>query len=80
MKRKKRNLDHPSDWHNADVVAALRKAGWSLRKLSQALGYKPTTLSVALRRPWPKGERLIADAIGVPPEEIWPGRYQDKSS
>ncbi len=69
-----------ADWHNADIVAALHKSGWSLRKLSQHLGYKPTTLRAALQRRWPKGERLIADAIGVSPKKIWPSRYQDKPS
>ena len=80
MNRKKRTINQASDWHNADIVAALRKAGWSLRKLSQTLGYKPTTLSAALRQQWPKAERLIADAIGVAPQTIWPSRYQDKPS
>lgn len=64
------------DWHRADIVAALRKAGWSLRRLSKHHGYASgTTLTTALDRPWPKGERLIAAALGVPPQEIWPSRY-----
>ena len=45
----------PKNWHRADIVAALKKKGWSLRAL--------------------KGERIIAAAIGVKPEEIWPERY-----
>ncbi len=64
------------DWHPADIVCALRKAGWTLRKLSIRHGYaQPTTVSYAIHKPWPKGERLIAEAIGVRPEEIWPSRY-----
>jgi len=64
------------DWHRADIVAELRKAGWSLRRLSKHHGYKsPTTLTHALNRPWPKGERLVAAAIGVHPSIIWPSRY-----
>ena len=67
----------PQDWHRADIVAALRKAGWSLRRLAAHHGYAaPTTLTHALARPWPKGERLIAEAIGVDPAEIWPSRYR----
>lgn len=78
------NATHPSttaapasreDWHPADIVAALRKAGWSLRGLSVHLGYYPNALAKALSRPWPKGERLVSEAIGVPPEEIWPERH-----
>jgi Ner family transcriptional regulator len=69
-----------ADWHPADVVAALRKAGWSLRKLSRHHGYQPTVLSSALHRHWPKAECLIASVIGVPPDQIWPSRYQSKAS
>lgn len=69
------------DWHRADIVAALRKAGWSLRRLATHHGYaSPTTLTTALARPWPKGERLIAAAIGVAPADIWPGRYPKKDN
>lgn len=63
------------DWHPADVVAALRKAGWSLRRLSMAHGLHPGTLSFALRLPYHNGERVIASHIGVAPQEIWPSRY-----
>ncbi|EJY7552437.1 helix-turn-helix domain-containing protein, partial [Salmonella enterica subsp. enterica serovar Kentucky] len=24
---------------------------------------------------WPKGEKLIDEALGVAPEKIWPSRY-----
>lgn len=69
------------DWHVADIKSALEKAGWSLRGLAKHHGYKCTTvLSDALRRPWPKGERIIADAIGVDPATIWPKRYAVKDS
>lgn len=63
------------DWHPADIVAALRKAGWTLRKLDQANGYRPNAVQHALRQPYPKAERIIARAIGVEPHEIWPSRY-----
>lgn len=67
----------PSEnWHQADIVAALRKAGWSLRRLSKHHGYNPTVLSNALNRDWPKGERIIAEAIGVDPATIWPERHE----
>ncbi|PND33745.1 transcriptional regulator [Achromobacter pulmonis] len=70
-----------SDWHRADIKAALEKAGWSLRRLAAHHGYAaPTTLTIPLNRPWPKGERIIAAAIGVDPAEIWPSRYQKKYS
>lgn len=63
------------DWHRADIRAALEKSGTNLRTLSVAAGLSKDTLRNALVRPWPKGERLIARAIGVNPETIWPSRY-----
>lgn len=67
------------DWHPADIVAALRKQGWSLRRLSVHHGYQPTGLANALGRPYPRAERLVAEAIGVPPETIWPSRYAQRA-
>lgn len=74
-------VSHPAkkaahDWHRADIVAALHKKGWSLRELSRQSALSAGTLKVALDRPWPKAERIIATAIGVAPESIWPSRYE----
>lgn len=63
------------DWHSADIIAALKKQGLSLSSLSRQSGLSSSTLSNALVRPWTKGEIIIAQAIGVKPEEIWPTRY-----
>jgi len=74
------------DWHRADIVAALRKAGWSVRGLCTHHGYShPTTLNNALNRPWPKGEKIICKALreggeypDIQPEHLWPSRYFNK--
>lgn len=63
------------DWHPADIIAAIKRKGTSLAALSRASGLASSTLANALTRRWPKGERLIAQAINVSPEEIWPSRY-----
>jgi Ner family transcriptional regulator len=65
----------PIDWHPADVLAALKKRDHSLAGVSMANGYHPTAAGKALRQPWPALERLIAGAIGVAPQDIWPSRY-----
>lgn len=65
----------PDDWHRADIVAALRKQGWSLRALSRENGLSEGTLKSALDRPYLKAENIIAKAIGKLPEDIWPQRY-----
>ncbi|MCL2895920.1 helix-turn-helix domain-containing protein [Brenneria tiliae] len=59
------------DWHPADIIAALKKRGTSMAAVSRNAGLASSTLANAL----PKGERLIAEALGVEPEQIWPSRY-----
>lgn len=63
------------DWHRADIIAALKKRGWSIRALAAQANVHPTTLYGALVKPYPKSERVIADALGMKPEHIWPQRY-----
>lgn len=65
-----------SDWHSADIIAALKKRGITLSAVSRKAGLASTTLTNALVRHWPKGERLIAEALDVTPEQIWPSRYR----
>jgi Ner family transcriptional regulator len=66
------------DWHPADIVAALHKAGWTLASLAEHHGLKSGgTLSKALRFSFPIAEKRIADALGVHPKAIWPSRYHD---
>jgi Ner family transcriptional regulator len=64
-------------WHLADIKAALEKRGLSLAALSRVNGYHETAAAKALRNEWPEMERIIADALGVKPEQIWPSRYKD---
>jgi Ner family transcriptional regulator len=64
-----------SDWHPADILAALKKRGRSLAGLSIANGYHPTAAGKALKRPWPAMEAIIARELELPPQTIWPSRY-----
>ncbi|CAK7010936.1 transcriptional regulator [Providencia rettgeri] len=66
------------DWHSADIIAAIKKKGSSLSQISRSAGLNSSTLNNALSRRWPKGERIIAEFLGVPAEEIWPSRYVGK--
>ncbi|WP_075202155.1 MULTISPECIES: helix-turn-helix domain-containing protein [Serratia] len=68
-------LKTQGDWHRAQVIAALKMKKMSLSQLSRRSGYKSTTLANALDRKWPKGELIIAKALGLTPQEIWPSRY-----
>lgn len=68
-------MEH-TDWHPADIIAGIRKKGTSLAALSRKSGLASSTLANALTRHWPKGERLIAEELGVAPDQIWPSRYR----
>lgn len=63
------------DWHRIDIVAALHKQGVTMRDLSVAAGMAKDTLKNALSRPYPKGEKIIAQALNTEPATIWPSRY-----
>jgi Ner family transcriptional regulator len=71
------NGDEP-DWHTADIIAAVKKKGLSMVALSKGSGLAKSTLSNVLYRPWPKGERIVSDCIGVPMCVIWPSRYRQR--
>ncbi|EPD8659699.1 helix-turn-helix domain-containing protein [Yersinia kristensenii] len=73
-------IQYSNDWHKADIIAAIHKKGSSLAELSRLAGLSSSTLANALTRPWPKGERIIAEFLGVAPMVIWPSRYQTRSS
>ena len=68
------------DWHRQDILAAIRKRGISAAELARRNGYdNPTTFYNVFKAPYPKVERIIANFLGMQPEEIWPSRYKDKS-
>ncbi len=68
------------DWHQADIIAGLRKKRTTMAAVSRAAGLSSSTLSNALSRPWPKGEMLIAQALDMHPSAIWPSRYFDSKT
>lgn len=65
-----------SDWHPADVVAALKKRGTSLAALERKHGYARQSLSMLWVKRWPKAQTIVAEAIGTDPWAIWPSRYE----
>ncbi|MEX3629335.1 MAG: helix-turn-helix domain-containing protein [Burkholderia sp.] len=68
------------DWDKADIKYALEKKGRNLRQLAKQCGYSNSSaLRKAFDAPYPKVERIIADAIGVAPEVIWPSRYAKRN-
>lgn len=64
-----------SDWHKETIMAEVRKIHGSLAELSRQHGLASGTLTNTLSRNWVRGEEIIAQAIGISPEVIWPSRY-----
>jgi Ner family transcriptional regulator len=72
-------MTQKGNWHSADIIAALRKKGTSLRQLSLKNNLNERTLSQALQRPYPKAEQIIAEAVGEDRKTIWPQRFNKSS-
>jgi Ner family transcriptional regulator len=62
-------------WHQQDILAAIRKKGETVASLNRALGYRPGVLRTVFYKRWPRGQRVIADFLNVPLEELWPHWY-----
>lgn len=62
-----------TDWHPADVKAALEKKGVSLRQLAKEHGY--SHFQRVLTTHWWAVEQIVANALGKTAQEIWPSRY-----
>ncbi|HAF6280193.1 TPA: DNA-binding protein [Salmonella enterica] len=68
------------DWHPEIIKAKLHLKGVTFRKLSVEAGYKPDSLKSVLRTPCLRYESIVATALGVSPEVIWPSRYAARNN
>ena len=64
------------DWHPEDIKAAIRKRWMTTSQLSRSNGLAESTLRNVFRHHWPKGEKIIAEFLGLTPRDIWPSRYE----
>jgi Ner family transcriptional regulator len=55
----------------------LELRGTTLGKLAASKGLSRTTVNKALAVPYPKMERVIALALGLTPQQLWPERYDE---
>lgn len=62
-------------WHQQDILAAVRKKGATIASLNRDNGFRPSVLRTAFYKRWPKGQRIIAEFLDVPVEELWPHWY-----
>lgn len=77
MRTREESKKSGEDWSANKIRYALNEAGWNWSSLAKATGYASSAaLRNATARSYPKAERIIANAIGVAPEVIWPSRYE----
>lgn len=69
-----RKLAPPADLDRHEILARVRRQGTTIAKLARLHGCSPNNLYAALDRSFPKSEKIIADALGLTVEDIWPGR------
>ena len=64
------------DWHPAQILAALHMRGITLKALAEQHGLASgSTLSRAMLYSAPLCEKRLADAVGIPVQEMFPTRY-----
>ncbi|WP_373225885.1 transcriptional regulator [Enterobacter cloacae complex sp. ESBL7] len=61
------------------IRTCIELAGTNYTKLAESHGASVDTLRNALYRHAPKQEGIIAAALGLAPEDIWPNRWLNKS-
>ena len=66
------------NWSRTRIVNELRQAGLTTRSLSLKAGMKEYSLYSALERPYPRGQTIIAQALGLTRHEIWPRFYDTR--
>ncbi|MGN8114548.1 helix-turn-helix domain-containing protein [Labrys sp. 22185] len=59
-----------------DILAAVRRAGHTLRTVATTAGLSPGACSKALSAPFPAAERALAECIGKPLHLLFPDRYR----
>lgn len=57
------------------IKFALHCKGTSIEALARQHGVSRFTAATALGRPFPKWECIIAEALSLRPEQLWPERY-----
>lgn len=66
-------------WTQGRILGAIRDRKMTLAKLAEAHGRNPGSFGHIWTRPNSINEKIIADFLGVPVEELWPDRYPRNS-
>jgi Ner family transcriptional regulator len=67
-----------TDWDVYEITAQLKRRGLTVAELGRRNGYAEDSLRMVAIKPWPKAEKIVADALGLTPEDIWPNRCAER--
>lgn len=71
--------DSPGDdWAWPKVKERIESSGTTLSAVARAIGRTPAAAWQVKRKPIPTLQSAIAAAVGVPPQIIWPSRYDHR--
>ncbi len=62
-------------WDRHSIKAEIYRRKQTLIGLAALYNLPPSSLRVALGRPYPKADRVISRFLNVPLHELWPDRY-----
>lgn len=65
-------------WDRHSILAEIKRRFGSLNAFAATTSLDAAHFSVALGQPYPKAEKLISRALGVPLGQLWPERYDAK--
>lgn len=63
-------------WHPQDILAEIRKRGWTHQSIAVHLGLSRSTVSLSIKTGSSDQVRaFVANLIGVPEAKLWPFRF-----
>lgn len=66
---------HATNWDRHAILAEIKRRCGSLKEFAEQTPVSASEISAALGSPYPKAEKAIAAALGVPVQGLWPDRY-----
>ncbi|MGY6246653.1 helix-turn-helix domain-containing protein [Bosea thiooxidans] len=65
------------NWTRQEILHALRLKGTTAAAVAEKAGISRFTIYGGLGAPYPKAQKLIADALGKSRQDIWPEFYDE---
>ncbi|WP_413813701.1 helix-turn-helix domain-containing protein [Mesorhizobium sp. Root1471] len=66
---------HATKWDRHAILAEIKRRHGSLKAFADRTPVSASDISVALGSSYPKAEKAIATALGIPARDLWPDRY-----